>query len=621
MEIDNRHSIEISSNITITKIILISFLISLPFLSILATLMYDYFYNSILTLMLILLLSIVPILISLNEIPEKLLPLTIVVTALTLLYITSLNSIYLWGPDVHQEYFLANLVRTTSFWDSEIPNNYNSMLSVVILAPIISIISGISLVWVFKIIYPLLFSIVPLILYRLYKNQTNHKISFLATFFFISVFTFYTEMVGLARQQIGEIFFSLIILLLIDKNIISNLSKRKLLLYIYGASLILSHYSLSYIFIGLSVSVLLLYYVQKNTYIPNILKKYRGTYLNPDILTLGTMTINTNFIIFLLIFNIIWYIFISEAKTFLMILHLITNISRAVYLDLFNPQAVQGLYILLRTEKTYLHQITKILHIVMQFFISIGIIDTAMKKNKEKIEYEFFSFSIFCLILNIFSLILPYLSSSLNTSRIYHITLIFLSPYSVLGIISIFERIRLFNTIYKEFSIKLLSIILSIFLLFNTGFMYTLKNVDDSIANPFWAINNGEANDRLTLYNSYTPIEDIASARWLSKYRGLLNVYSDYRSRNNPLNAYSMISRNEVILISETIRDIDVNSYVYIRKLNIFDNLMEGPRRLTGTTIVFNSTNIISDLSEKSNIIYSNGGSILYFTIESVSLS
>ena len=151
--------------------------------------------------------------------------------------------------------------------------------------------------------------------------------------------------------------------------------------------------------------------------------------------------------------------------------------------------------------------------------------------------------------------------------------------------------------------------------------MYTLKNVDDSIANPFWAINNGEANDRLTLYNSYTPIEDIASARWLSKYRGLLNVYSDYRSRNNPLNAYSMISRNEVILISETIRDIDINSYVYIRKLNMFDNLMQGPRRLTGTIIVFNSINIISDLSEKSNIIYSNGGSVLYFTFESISLS
>jgi len=604
----------------LSQIVKSFYLFSLPLISIIGVLFYRTYQNSNILSILIILLSMIPLLVVFNKINNNFLMIAIISISVALLYCTSFNSNYLWGADSHQEYYFANLVKKYSFWDSEIPNNYNSMLSVVMLAPIISIISGISLIWVFKIIYPLVFSIVPLILYRLYKNQTNHKVSFLAVFFFISVFTYYTEMVGLARQQIGEIFFSLIILLLIDKNIVSNLFKRKILLYTYGASLILSHYSLSYIFIGSAIFVLLLYYIQKKIFAHNILKKFRGTYLNPDISTLETMTINTNFIIFLLIFNIGWYIFTSEAKTFLMIITLFKNISRTVFLDLFNPEAVQGLYILLSREKTYLHQITKIMHILMQFFISIGIIDTIMKKNKGKIKYEFISFSIFCFILNIFSLILPYLSSSLNTSRIYHITLTFLSPFSVLGIISIFKRAHLVNTINKETSLKFLSIILSIFLLFNTGFMYTLTNIDDSIVNPFWNINYGETTDRLVLYNSYTPIEDIASAKWLSKYRGLLNVFSDYRGRNNPLNAYSMISRNEVVLISETSRDIDEKSYVYIRKFNLYDNLMDGPRTLIGTTIVFNSTNIISELSKKGNIIYSNGGSVLYFTFELISL-
>jgi uncharacterized membrane protein len=115
-------------------------------------------------------------------------------------------------------------------------------------------------------------------------------------------------------------------------------------------------------------------------------------------------------------------------------------------------------------------------------------------------------------------------------------------------------------------------------------------------------------------------VEDIVSAKWLNEYREpLITVYSDYRGRNNPLNAYGMISRMETELIFITTESIKAGSYVYLRKLNILDNLMDGPRIVSGATIVFNSTVITSELYD-GNIIYSNGGSYIVYTIYPVDI-
>ncbi|MGA7076853.1 MAG: hypothetical protein WBZ42_10005 [Halobacteriota archaeon] len=48
------------------------------------------------------------------------------------------------------------------------------MLSLTMLAPLLSVATGMSVTWVFKLIVPLLFALVPLGLYRLYQKQTSH---------------------------------------------------------------------------------------------------------------------------------------------------------------------------------------------------------------------------------------------------------------------------------------------------------------------------------------------------------------------------------------------------------------------------------------------------------------
>jgi uncharacterized membrane protein len=121
------------------------------------------------------------------------------------------------------------------------------MLSIVVLAPFYHLVGGIELTWVFKIVYQLIFCLVPLGLYVLYKKQTNDKIACMACMFFMFLVTFFTEMQGLARQEIAELFLVLIMLLLMD----ADLDRRimSFLVILFGIGLIVSHYGPSHIYL------------------------------------------------------------------------------------------------------------------------------------------------------------------------------------------------------------------------------------------------------------------------------------------------------------------------------------------------------------------------------------
>jgi uncharacterized membrane protein len=233
------------------------FLCLIPFLSIFGVYLVNFQHNNTILMFLIILLAIIAVSIGFDKfIPKNLYPLAVFIIAISLLYHRSLISMYIWGWDIHHEFYLSNLVMANFQWDPTIPAPTNAMLSIAMVAPIYSIISNMDITWVFKIIYPLLFSLVPLGLYRVFQKQTNDKIAFLSCFFFVSLFIFYGEMLTLARQQIAELFLVLLILVMIDKNM--DKIKRSFLYIVFGISLAVSHYGLSYIYMFCLISAWLL---------------------------------------------------------------------------------------------------------------------------------------------------------------------------------------------------------------------------------------------------------------------------------------------------------------------------------------------------------------------------
>ena len=248
------------------------FLCLVPFLSIFGTYLVNFHHNNILLMFLIVMIAITVLLIGFDKfIPKNLYPLAVFVIAISLLFYRTLISMYISGFDIHHEYYLSNLVIKNSCWDPTLPAIANALLSIVMFAPIFSNICSMSLTWVFKIIYPFLFSLVPLGLYRVFQKQTDDKIAFFACFFFVSLNHFYTSMPVLLRQQIAALFLVVLILLMIDKNM--GKIKRSFLFIVFGVSLVVSHYGLSYIYMFCIISAWLILILAENPEMQKLKRK------------------------------------------------------------------------------------------------------------------------------------------------------------------------------------------------------------------------------------------------------------------------------------------------------------------------------------------------------------
>lgn len=109
------------------------YLMLLPILSIIGTYFVNFHNNNILLLILIVLIVFIPVLIAFNRITPELYPLAVFTIAISLLFHKSLISLYLTGSDINTEYYFYKLVVNNAYWDLNIYQNVNAMLSIVIL--------------------------------------------------------------------------------------------------------------------------------------------------------------------------------------------------------------------------------------------------------------------------------------------------------------------------------------------------------------------------------------------------------------------------------------------------------------------------------------------------------
>ena len=100
-------------------------------------------------------IALVPIMIAFDKfITKKMYPTDNFYIFDSLLLSYSLISNYITGWDIHVEYYFSNLVVTNSYWNFSIPELLNAMLSLVIIVPIFSKISGLSVSRYFQDYYP-----------------------------------------------------------------------------------------------------------------------------------------------------------------------------------------------------------------------------------------------------------------------------------------------------------------------------------------------------------------------------------------------------------------------------------------------------------------------------------
>lgn len=427
---------------------------------------------------------------------------------------------------------------------------------------------------------------------------------------------FFLRVPTLLKQLTAELFFSLIILLIVDKHM-SNI-KRGLLALVFSASLIVSHYAMSYIFIFYILLTWLLLFLIKQT-------RY-------GILT-GT------FIVLCVVMVINWYMYVGEAISLQKVVqiggHVSANISDFM-LPTTREESVLKFFGM--TEQvSFWHGMSANLYRIAVLFICVGFTISLRRYWEMKFQIEYLVLTSLSMVLLFICIALPYFAQYLHVGRFYHVSLFFLSPFCIIGGKSVFVWVFKFlraawmrmqamrtpvkdlvhsanDTVRPIFARLVLLLVLIPYFLFNNGFIYEITGDPIPISIPLsWERYESSSIDDVvrSFHNEYIFEYDVFSARWLSIFMNNENkVYGDLISRTRILPSYGLIYPSEY-LYPET--EIKKDRYIYLNRLNVVKGLVNVPVRselFSGSEYENYKTSEISRFLRMK--IYSNGESEVY---------
>jgi uncharacterized membrane protein len=319
---------------SILKPVLLAIL--LPLLAVLGASLVNSYQNNVLLFIFIFLVVLIIGLVAFNKvIPERVYPFVIFAAAIALIYQTTFISGYLVGSDIHLEYYFAELVVGSGYWDATINNAVTACLSITMLAPVYSLLLNMDAVWLFKIIYPLFFCLVPLALFHIFRLQFGSRRAFFAAFFFIAMPMFFMDMAQLARQQIAELFFVLVILLMVDHKL--TLMQRTILAIIFSLAASATYYGMGPILAGYLILGWLVLIFIKSRYGRALWQwlATRRSLLPPDLTSPGAFT----------------------KKAMVIIVGVFLVVTLAYYAVSASGQTIGGFHVLTDIPKTTIEQI------------------------------------------------------------------------------------------------------------------------------------------------------------------------------------------------------------------------------------------------------------------------
>jgi uncharacterized membrane protein len=540
-------------------------------------------------------------------IPESLFPFLVFSISIALICQVLLTSKYVVGWDANLEYYVFRLTQINGHWgflnanlNSLVPQNYNSMLSITVLPAVYSALMHVQGEIVFKILYPLIFSLVPLTLYKICEKQFGKLVGLLSAFFFIfSSMAFYGEPLGINRQIVAELFLLLSILLLIKPG---ERAKRRWLLLIFYGALVVSHYALTFIFLAMITFIFIISRVK-----PRFDK-----------------TINNKTILFFCILPFSWYALGSGSP-----LISLSYVLRGIFYQLLTGMSDEfGLAasdtITIPNVFTVTNLINRLLPAITTLFLIIGVLLITFSQKAKVISYQFKEMLTIAAVILAASIVVPSIATSLNFTRFYGITLLFLSPCFVLGgqtFLTIIgktwvktrrplKRLIAQKSKNMDWSILLIAILLSAYFLSQVGFLNRVTGNEIHSYNVDFdrMITSNDSRIKISLYSNYLPEQDVFGAAWLSNNKvETAMVLADSLSESHVLRSYGLVPDTLLLPLTNTTIP-PCNSFIYLGSLNTVHGVI--------TTIAgsFNTSDI-SFLLDQNNLVYSNGNSEIFYVV------
>lgn len=497
--------------------------------------------------------------------------------AISLLLTFSLSTSYVNGFDIHTEIYFINTVLQNGFWDINIAHNYNSCLSIVILVPLLTLMTTFSVETILRLIYPLLFGLVPVGLYIIWKDIFSENVAFLSAFLFCSMYAFYAELTSIAKQQIGELYLVMILLLFFNSG--RNKIANNILLIIATLGLIISHYGTSVIFFSLLAITIITY---------KLLKKDN----NSDIIK-----IRINYLLLFTIGLFAWSMYISSSSTMLTY----TDRIELMLSNLISDFGFADNSEVMRKMATSLHSPldygTRALYILIEGLISFGIVKLLINKTYKLDIYSLMTIFFYSFLVS--SIIIPHMSMAFNTTRIIQLSLFFLAPLAYTG----FKWLA--GNAKKKWVMELYLGIIIVFYLFNLQvphFIFGSHPQSIPIAKSY-VFSEGDNIDKSRYLIATVNEYDVSLARWIGLHNnGNKVIYAD-SSVGHALHSYgNTLSGNKNIKQYPNYGDDNILILGYC---NIFYGIL--PDQFQPSNI----ENFVVEQIKSNNVAYFNGWSYI----------
>ncbi len=532
-----------------------------------------------------------------NKISNKIYPFIIFLISISLVLMAALRSQHILGVDSHNEYyFFFNTLQNLHWsleWSQFFKSPLDACVSISLLPAVYQSLMKTNPEMLFKLLYPILYSISPLAVYLISRRYVGDLYAFIAAFFFMSQINFLWTTSN-ARTNIAILFFSMMVLLLIDTKI--KPLQRSILVVLFVISIILSHYSTSFLVMGILLGSFIASWIFSKFYLR------RGVELNT--------AVTSSLIMLFFAFAFLWYsqitgfafnsitgflvkkivmfnsFFITEYKD--------AGVSAVLGVGLFQkslPSQVNFAFLWL-----IILSITSAVFTLILKYKKMAFPDISPKKFSfifHKFESDFFFLTLFSFMLLGTTLILPFLMIGYNVDRAFSMSVVVLATsFALSGLIfsKLFSKIRF----AKPYLILLL--ILIPYFLSVSGFTYQL------MGDPNSAILNSYGNQYNLLYVHDSESE---GAKWLNEYRksGKI-ILTDFYGDRRLLSQGNMRSTDNINWILQK----KAHGYIYLRYQNI----------VNGELVDYNNNlyklSDFNDILTTDNKIYDGGYSQIYLT-------
>ncbi|GLW33449.1 DUF2206 domain-containing protein [Actinoplanes regularis] len=166
--------------------------------------------------------------------------------ALALLLLTSLRGWNITGHDIQREFKVFEITYQASRWNiADFRNAYNACLSLNLLPTSIVRLTGIPSVYVFKAVFPVIFAVAPVALYRSVRHGGSQIVALLSAVYFVAFPTFFTDMAFLVRQEVAFVMLGCIMVLFADAARPRAVRQNVATIMLIG--IVLTHYSTTYV--------------------------------------------------------------------------------------------------------------------------------------------------------------------------------------------------------------------------------------------------------------------------------------------------------------------------------------------------------------------------------------